>query len=259
MEDLEAATIDDVREFSAPSTSRPTPPWSSPGTSTSRRHGGPREPLLRPGRRGQRRGAARHPEGAGKAQGAPRDGERSVAAAGRGRRPAHHLRRPSRLLPDAHRRPRCCPTATARASTAPGLRQGAGGRRVRRRQPDRAPEPVLRRGHRPARAVGRRRREGADRRAREDQDRRASPTASCSAPRTSSRATTSSGARASSRSRRTWRTPRCCTPTSPPPTASSTSSRTYSKADVQRVSKTYFTPESRVILHVMPKGGAPRP
>ncbi len=29
-----------------------------------------------------------------------------------------------------------------------------------------------------------------------------------------------------------------------------------SLADVQRVAKTYFTPESRVVLHVMPKGGA---
>jgi zinc protease len=32
-----------------------------------------------------------------------------------------------------------------------------------------------------------------------------------------------------------------------------------SKADVQRVARTYFTPETRTILHVMPKGGAPRP
>ena len=29
-----------------------------------------------------------------------------------------------------------------------------------------------------------------------------------------------------------------------------------SLADVQRVAKTYFTPESRIVLHVMPKGGA---
>jgi hypothetical protein len=28
-----------------------------------------------------------------------------------------------------------------------------------------------------------------------------------------------------------------------------------SLGDVQRVAKTYFTPERRVILHVMPKGG----
>ena len=32
-----------------------------------------------------------------------------------------------------------------------------------------------------------------------------------------------------------------------------------SRADVQRVARTYFTPQSRTILHVMPKGGAPRP
>ena len=31
------------------------------------------------------------------------------------------------------------------------------------------------------------------------------------------------------------------------------------RADVQRVARTYFTPETRTILHVMPKGGAPRP
>ena len=29
-----------------------------------------------------------------------------------------------------------------------------------------------------------------------------------------------------------------------------------SLADVQRVAKTYFTPERRIVLHVMPKGGA---
>ena len=27
------------------------------------------------------------------------------------------------------------------------------------------------------------------------------------------------------------------------------------REDVQRVAKTYFTPESRLVLHVMPKGG----
>jgi zinc protease len=31
-----------------------------------------------------------------------------------------------------------------------------------------------------------------------------------------------------------------------------------SQADVQRVAKTYFTPESRVVIHIMPKGAAPR-
>ena len=31
-----------------------------------------------------------------------------------------------------------------------------------------------------------------------------------------------------------------------------------SLADVQRVAKTYFTPESRVVMHIMPKGAAPR-
>ena len=33
------------------------------------------------------------------------------------------------------------------------------------------------------------------------------------------------------------------------------------QADVQRVAKTYFTPESRVVIHIMPKGpgGATRP
>jgi zinc protease len=35
--------------------------------------------------------------------------------------------------------------------------------------------------------------------------------------------------------------------------------QSISKADVQRVAKTYFTPATRTILHVMPKGGAPRP
>jgi predicted Zn-dependent peptidase len=30
-------------------------------------------------------------------------------------------------------------------------------------------------------------------------------------------------------------------------------------ADVQRVAKTYFTPDSRVVLHVRPKGAGTRP
>jgi hypothetical protein len=29
-----------------------------------------------------------------------------------------------------------------------------------------------------------------------------------------------------------------------------------SRADVQRVAKTYFTPGNRVVLHILPKGGS---
>ena len=50
-------------------------------------------------------------------EGAPRHARAAVAAAGGRRRVPHHLRRPPRLVSAAHRRRRCCPTARARGST----------------------------------------------------------------------------------------------------------------------------------------------
>ena len=94
-------------------------------------------------------------------------------------------------------------------------------------QPDRAPEPVLRRRHRVSRAS---KPEEAINALIEELERMKTradlaPT-SCSGRRTSSRATTSSAATRTSRRRCTWRTPRSSTATSRPPTASSRSSRT---------------------------------
>ena len=132
---------------------------------------------------------------------------RGRAAAGGGRRAPHHLRRPPGLLSAAHRQ-RSCRTATARASTArSSTRSGSrsapsgGGNIIEH------PEPVLRHRRRPAGPVDRGGDAGADRRARSPAQRADQRRASSSAPRTSWRATTSSAASPSRTRRACWRTP----------------------------------------------------
>ena len=83
-------------------------------------------------------------------QGAARHARRRVAAAGGRRRAPHHLRRPPRLLSAAHRvedpvrRPELAHLPQA------GLREADGAGGVRRRQHHRGSEPVLRRRDRAA-------------------------------------------------------------------------------------------------------------
>ena len=124
---------------------------------------------------------------------------------------------------------------------------------VRRRQHHRRAEPVLRGRARGARAHARRGREGARRRVRQAAHASPSPSASCSAPRISSSATTSSIASRFAERRASWRMRWSFTATSRRPTAKSRSSPNMKVSDLQRVAKTYFTPESRLVLRILPK------
>ena len=158
--------------------------------------------------------------------GAARDARGAVAAAGRRGGVPHHLRRAPRLLSAAHRvedavrRPEFAHLPEARLRDAASRSTAFGGGNI-------IEEPNLfyAVADRAARAHAGGGREGAGRRARSAEEPSRSASASCSAPRTSSRATTSSAASRTSRRRRSWRTPSSSTTaTSRPPTASSTSS-----------------------------------
>ena len=87
----------------------------------------------------------------------------------------------------------------------------------------------------------------------------ASPTASCSAPRTSSRATTSWAARRCSRRRGVLAHAEVLHADLTTADGEFAIFQNMTRADVQRVAKTYFTPESRVVLHVRPKSAGTRP
>ena len=141
MVDLEAATIDDVRDV-LPHLLRPRQPprWSSPATST------PQQAIDLVNRYFGRVPKAENavprdiPKRARADEREARDGGRSVAAA-RGRRgSSHHLRRPPRFLSAAHRleggvgRTELAHLPQARVPDRPRVD------RVRRRQPDREPE-----------------------------------------------------------------------------------------------------------------------
>ena len=84
---------------------------------------------------------------------------------------------------------------------------------------------------------------------------KASPNASCSGPRTSLRATTSSGANRS----RTRPTHLAHAEVIHADITTADGEfdifQKITAADVQRVARTYFAPDHRVVLHVMPKGG----
>ena len=188
-------------------------------------------------------------------QGTARHGRRAVAAAGGRRRVSHHLRRPSGFVSAAHRLEGAVRRAELADLSQAGVRDRAGAHRVRRRQHHRAPEPVLRRRDRQSGQVAGGCGEGAHRRDGSAQGRgrhraraaaREEPVRARLHPRPRSRCRTR---------RRIWRTPRSSTRTSRPPTASSTSSRRCRSPTCKRVAQTYFTPERRVVLHVMPKGG----
>ncbi len=226
MQDLEAASIDDVRDFYNT--------FYVPANATLVLVGDFDTAQARqlveqyigrvPG--SDHAGPARHSEGAAADQGTAGHARDALAAAGGRRGAPHHLRRPSGFVSAAHRVEGAVGRAELADLSEAGLRQAARRGRLRRCQSDRRSEPVLRRRHRAARADagggGRR----AHRRARPPQERSRSASTTCSGPRISSRATTSSGASRTSRRRCSSRTPRSSTTTSPRPTASSRSSRT---------------------------------
>ena len=194
MKDLEAASIDDVRDFFQT--------YYVPDNATLVLVGDfdtkeARELVTQYlGRvpKSDAPGAARHPEGAAADEGAPGHARGDLAAAGGRRRAPHHLRRPSRFVSAAHR----VEGAVGRPELAhlpeAGLREADRARGVRRRQHHRGSEPVLRRRDRAAGAHAGGGDRRADRRARSAAQRADHASASCSGPRTSSRATTSSAA-----------------------------------------------------------------
>ncbi len=145
MEDLEAASIDDVRDFYQT--------YYVPENATRRdrrrlRHGA--------GQGARRRSIsaacpkAEQPVPRDIPKEPPQTAERrvtvrgAVAAAGGGRGVSHHLRRPSRLVSAAHRLEGAVRRAELAHLPEAGLRAAARRRRVRRREPDRGSEPVLR-------------------------------------------------------------------------------------------------------------------
>ena len=207
MADLEAASIDDVREFHSTFYVPENATLTVVGDFDTAQAMQLVTQYFAPRAEGAAAGAARHPAGAGADEGEARGGRGGVAAAGGGRGLSRHLRRPPRRLSAAHhvedpvRRPERADSARA------GLQQAARADRVRQRQHHRAPEPLLRGRHRPAGADARGGREGAHRGVREAEARAGDRPSSCSAPRTSSRATTSSAASRTRTRRCTWRTP----------------------------------------------------
>ena len=128
-------------------------------------------------------------------------------------------------------------------------------RGVRRRQHHRGSEPVLRGRDRPAGAHAGGGDDGADRRARSGCATSRSRPRSCSRRRTSSRATTSSGA--SPNKNKAEQLGHAVVIHNDIKTADGEFDifQNITAADVQRVAKTYFTPENRLVMTIMPKGG----
>ena len=167
MKDLDAASVDDVREFFQT--------YYVPNNATAVLVGDfdskealglvtqflGRVPAL-----GQA-GAARHPEGTGADQGKAGHPDRRMAAAGGRRRAPHHLRRQPRFVSAAHRVEDSLRRAELADLPQAGLREGTGARGVRRRQHHRGSQPVLRGGDRPAGPHDGRSDQRADRRARQ--------------------------------------------------------------------------------------------
>ena len=180
----------------------------------------------------------------------------AVAAAGGRRRVPHHLRRQPRLLSAAHRVEGAVRRAELAHLPEAGLRDSSsrvaafGGA-----QPHRGSEPVLS----PSRSCSpATRRQEVDRRAH-----RASSIGCETEPITRARAAAREEpvrARLHPRPRvgsaegaAARRTPSSSTTTSRRPTASSTSSRTSRPPTCSASRKTYFTPENRLVLTLMPK------
>ena len=156
MQDLEAASVEDVRDFWRTFYVPTNCTLTVVGDFDSDQALQIRAAVLRQGAEAGEAGAARHPGRAADDEGKARHGRGGLAAAGRRRRVPHHLRRQPRLVSAAHgvedplRRPELAYLSQA------GLRDRAGAVGLRRRQHHRAPQPVLRGGDRAAGALSRR-------------------------------------------------------------------------------------------------------
>ena len=119
MDDLEAASVEDVREFYRTYYVPTNATLVVAGDFDSRAGDRPRSRSTSAGSR-DRWPRCRATSRSSRRRTAPRrvTVEEDVAAAGRGRGASRHLRRAPGLVPAARRRRRCCPTARARASTA---------------------------------------------------------------------------------------------------------------------------------------------
>ena len=134
MEDLEAASVDDVRDFYRT--------YYVPANATLAIVGDfePAQALqlvtqyLGRVPKAEPRGAARHPAGAAADQGEARHAAGAVAAAGRRRRVSHHLRRQPRFLSAAHRVEGAVRRAELADLPEARLREADRRRRVRRRR-----------------------------------------------------------------------------------------------------------------------------
>ena len=157
MADLEAATVDDVREFHSTFYVPENAVLTVVGDFDTAQATQLVNQYFARVPKAPRAGAARHPEGAGADEGAARGGGGGVAAAGGGGRVSRHLRRPPGLLSAAHHVEDPVRRAERADSARAGLQQAAGADRVRQRQHHRAAEPLLRGGHRAAGADAARR------------------------------------------------------------------------------------------------------
>ncbi len=103
-----------------------------------------RRAIPRPRAEGRAPGAARHSAGAAAHEGAKRPAGDAVAAAGRRRGASHHVRRTPRFVSAAHRLEGAVRRSELAHLPEAGVRTAAGGGGVRRREPDRTSESVLR-------------------------------------------------------------------------------------------------------------------
>ena len=103
MKDLEAASIDDVREFFRTYYVPNNATLVLVGDFDTKEALGAGHAVPRPRAEVREAGAARHPEGAAADEGAAGPPRGQLAAAGGGRRVPHHLRRPSGFVSAAHR------------------------------------------------------------------------------------------------------------------------------------------------------------
>ena len=259
MEDLEAASIDDVRDFYQ---TYYVPENATLVAGRRFRYGAGEAARRRSISAACRRPSAPVPRDIPKEP--PQTTEHrvtvqaAVAAAGGGRRASHHLRRPSRLVSAAHRLEGAVGRPELAHLPEAGLRKAARGRRVRRRQPDRGSQSVLRGRDRAAGAHAGGGRRRADRGARSAEGRADHRARAAADARTSSRATTSSAASRTSRRRCSWRTPLVIHHDIKTADGEFDIFQNITAADVQRVARTYFTPENRLVLTLMPSGAADR-
>ena len=158
MEDLEAASIDDVRDFYQTYYVPENATVVLVGDFDTAQAKELVDAVSRPRAEGRAPGAARHSEGAAADRGEARHAARAVAAAGGGRGVSHHLRRPPGLVSAAHRLEGAVRRAELAHLAVAGLREAARGGGVRRRQSDRGSRICSTRSRSCSRATRRKRR-----------------------------------------------------------------------------------------------------